>query len=400
METLRTIRQQLVAVEEAYRKKRLRETIDTLVNIHDLVDVLASAFLMAQFQLLADQLEKLANLGLVVIDLEDRCEAARREPKAAEAAAILEDLWDTVDGMLAPAGKLLLRTNIFARGKKIFLPFGPEDTLRQIATVLRKKYPTQIIDYFARKGDTVANPDAVDIFFYGARIWEDPDEALISIHTPIQKLLEKETEGILWFPVLPGEYPVLFDENGEDLEGSGFMNLLENFTVEADVNQLQNEMQRMADGLLQKDAQHVTDGQLQNDMQNQNGAQHVPDGQLQNDMQKTTGTFPDASREVEVDRQTRGCLVRGEGTEREERIPLVGERISIGRGRENDIQILNDIKVSRFHCKVVHEEDGYFVVDNASSNGTIVDGEMIARHRLGGGETIEIGNTIFRFIVD
>jgi len=74
-----------------------------------------------------------------------------------------------------------------------------------------------------------------------------------------------------------------------------------------------------------------------------------------------------------------------------------GEVLSIGRGRNNDIQIKHDGKVSRYHCRIVFKSGQYLIEDNKSSNGTIVNGRAITRKKLEGGEAIVIGETNFTF---
>lgn len=92
-------------------------------------------------------------------------------------------------------------------------------------------------------------------------------------------------------------------------------------------------------------------------------------------------------------------LVRDEGVD-SERIYDFGDGVevmSIGRGRENVVQVTGDSKVSRSHCKLYKRNGNYFIEDNQSANGTLVDGEMIKERRLFGGEEIIIGETAFRF---
>ncbi len=93
----------------------------------------------------------------------------------------------------------------------------------------------------------------------------------------------------------------------------------------------------------------------------------------------------------------RALLLYQEGTAEEQIYPFTGELITIGRGRDNDVQIKNDSKVSRYHCRVFRNGDDFFIEDNKSSNGTLVNGELIDERRLFGGEEIIIGETFFRF---
>ena len=93
----------------------------------------------------------------------------------------------------------------------------------------------------------------------------------------------------------------------------------------------------------------------------------------------------------------RALLLYLEGTPEEQIYPFTGEVLTVGRGRDNDIQIKNDSKVSRFHCKLFRRGDNFYVEDNKSSNGTLINGELISERRLFGGEEIIIGETFFRF---
>jgi regulator of replication initiation timing len=90
-------------------------------------------------------------------------------------------------------------------------------------------------------------------------------------------------------------------------------------------------------------------------------------------------------------------LVLQEGTPDEHVFPIGTEVISLGRGRDNSIQVKNDSKVSRYHCKLFERGGNYFIEDNKSANGTLVDGELITEKRLIGGEEVIIGETLFRF---
>jgi hypothetical protein len=93
----------------------------------------------------------------------------------------------------------------------------------------------------------------------------------------------------------------------------------------------------------------------------------------------------------------RALLLYQEGTPEEQIYPFTGDVITIGRGRDNDIQIKNDSKVSRYHCKVYRRGSNFYIEDNKSSNGTLVNGELITERRLFGGEEVIIGETFFRF---
>ncbi len=93
----------------------------------------------------------------------------------------------------------------------------------------------------------------------------------------------------------------------------------------------------------------------------------------------------------------RALLIYQESTAEEQIYPFTGDQLTIGRGRENDIQIKNDSKVSRYHCKLFRRGNNFYVEDIKSSNGTLVNGELITDRRLFGGEEIVVGETYFRF---
>lgn len=93
----------------------------------------------------------------------------------------------------------------------------------------------------------------------------------------------------------------------------------------------------------------------------------------------------------------RALLIYQESTAEEQIYPFTNDQLTIGRGRENDIQIKNDSKVSRYHCKLFRRGNNFYVEDVKSSNGTLVNGELITDRRLFGGEEIVVGETYFRF---
>lgn len=108
----------------------------------------------------------------------------------------------------------------------------------------------------------------------------------------------------------------------------------------------------------------------------------------------------DASGSSEAVSDGQAVLIVGEGTDEEHIYPFTGEVISLGRGRDNTIQVKNDSKVSRYHCKLFKRAGSFFVEDNKSANGTLVDGELITEKRLLGGEEVIIGETFFRFRIN
>lgn len=66
------------------------------------------------------------------------------------------------------------------------------------------------------------------------------------------------------------------------------------------------------------------------------------------------------------------------------------KRLSIGRSTDNDIQVDN-LGVSRTHCFIEEHRGHYYVIDNESLNGTLVNGQPIKRYCLAQGDVITIG---------
>ncbi len=68
----------------------------------------------------------------------------------------------------------------------------------------------------------------------------------------------------------------------------------------------------------------------------------------------------------------------------------------LGRDWECKI-VLNDPQCSRMHACVTRDEDGWWVRDNGSSNGTFVNGQTVNEARLVDGSEVRIGNSVFTF---
>jgi type III secretion system (T3SS) inner membrane Yop/YscD-like protein len=74
-----------------------------------------------------------------------------------------------------------------------------------------------------------------------------------------------------------------------------------------------------------------------------------------------------------------------------------GKNYTIGRGIDNDL-VLTDIAVSRKHFDVRQDNGTWIINDRGSGNGTLVNGRIEDQpFVLANGDTIEIGNTTFRF---
>lgn len=125
------------------------------------------------------------------------------------------------------------------------------------------------------------------------------------------------------------------------------------------------------------------------------GGPQVSAGEVEIDLGGDAAAVAPAADGGEAPR--RALLLYQEGTAEEQIYPFTGDTLTIGRGRENDIQIKNDSKVSRYHCKLFRRGNNFYIEDQKSSNGSLVNGELITDRRLFGGEEIIIGETFFRF---
>jgi ABC-type multidrug transport system ATPase subunit/ABC-type multidrug transport system permease subunit len=82
------------------------------------------------------------------------------------------------------------------------------------------------------------------------------------------------------------------------------------------------------------------------------------------------------------------------------RIQVGGAGLSIGRERDNDLQ-LGSGKVSRRHARIDATPGGWQLTDLGSANGSLLNGERIrgASRELETGDTISIGGEVLRFLV-
>ena len=78
-------------------------------------------------------------------------------------------------------------------------------------------------------------------------------------------------------------------------------------------------------------------------------------------------------------------------------VELSGDRTLIGRSATNDIQI-DHPKVSRHHVELRVEEGTTWLIDLASSNGTLVNDRAVKHKALQHGDVIRIGDCSIRFL--
>ncbi|MCG6908771.1 MAG: FHA domain-containing protein [Deltaproteobacteria bacterium] len=76
-----------------------------------------------------------------------------------------------------------------------------------------------------------------------------------------------------------------------------------------------------------------------------------------------------------------------------------GGNLTIGRRDANNI-VIENLAVSGFHAKIDSIDKGYLLTDLKSKNGTFVNGQLVASHWLGHGDTINIGKHTLLFIFE
>ena len=69
---------------------------------------------------------------------------------------------------------------------------------------------------------------------------------------------------------------------------------------------------------------------------------------------------------------------------------------TVGRSGNTDLQ-LRDPPVSRVHCKIEFDGDYFWLIDNGSANGTLVNEQRVQRYMLYDGDTITLGKTDIQF---
>lgn len=80
------------------------------------------------------------------------------------------------------------------------------------------------------------------------------------------------------------------------------------------------------------------------------------------------------------------------------RYPLSDRLLTIGRGDDCDIK-LPDHSVSRRHARIESIDDGFYVSDQNSTNGTFVNDKQIDEARLlRDGDYLRVGNCLYRYL--
>ena len=120
-------------------------------------------------------------------------------------------------------------------------------------------------------------------------------------------------------------------------------------------------------------------------------------GQIEDVIHNVDGRMTESSDgPLNSDRDRISRFLIGSIDDQELRFPLFKDRVTIGRTRQNDIQLKADY-VSRRHAVIVTEGKATRVIDWGSRNGVFVNAHRITEHFLHGGDVVTIGTANFRY---
>lgn len=92
---------------------------------------------------------------------------------------------------------------------------------------------------------------------------------------------------------------------------------------------------------------------------------------------------------------TASLLVR-EGPEAGRRLPITQPQFTIGRAEDSHLHLAGML-VSRQHAMIVVQDGQYILYDCGSANGTFVNDQRVAEHRLRPNDLVRIGPTVLEF---
>jgi len=128
----------------------------------------------------------------------------------------------------------------------------------------------------------------------------------------------------------------------------------------------------------------------------------MPSNDIHDDPSGQTKSRPTRGSTKAPQKERRPALVSLGGELMAVPIPLERSQVTIGRALEADVRI-NDLRASRLHARINSTHDAqadetvYSITDLASTNGTLLNGELITEALLSDGDKIAIGDHLFRF---
>lgn len=93
----------------------------------------------------------------------------------------------------------------------------------------------------------------------------------------------------------------------------------------------------------------------------------------------------------------KGAFIRNLSSPNSQPLSLTVSPFRVGRSKQN-ILVLPDQRISKFHAEFVCQQDQWFIYDSGSTNGVFVNGRRISWAPLSHGDEIQLANVIkFRF---
>jgi DNA-binding NtrC family response regulator len=77
-------------------------------------------------------------------------------------------------------------------------------------------------------------------------------------------------------------------------------------------------------------------------------------------------------------------------------VALVTSPTTIGRESDNTMSV-PEAAVSRYHARVEKRGEDWWILDNGSTNGTLINGERVTEAKLSAHDVVRIGDTLFRY---
>ncbi|MDQ2622070.1 MAG: FHA domain-containing protein, partial [Actinomycetota bacterium] len=110
-----------------------------------------------------------------------------------------------------------------------------------------------------------------------------------------------------------------------------------------------------------------------------------------------TGEIAAIDIDAEIERTGAALVIRSGGGRAGESFPMNEDRIAIGRSPDAGV-FLDDVTVSRNHALLVSRNDGTYIDDLGSLNGTYVNRSRIESQRLQDGDEIQVGKYKLSFL--
>ena len=122
----------------------------------------------------------------------------------------------------------------------------------------------------------------------------------------------------------------------------------------------------------------------------------TPDAQSNNTQIRTALDFNTADTMVDQSEITSSARFQLRNNSTSECYELQGMQLGIGRAVDNEI-VLNDSMSSKYHARLVLENNQWFISDNQSRNGLRVNDVAVSKHKLAINDKVEVGKSVLVF---